>query len=73
MRRGNGRDSCELTSKQRTVLQMVAEGMSTKQVASRLALSPKTVEHYRTQLMQKLGLRDIASLTRYAMRCGLVE
>ena len=61
-----------LTPKQRVVLQMVAEGLSTKQVAGRLSLSPKTVEHYRTQLMQKLGLRDVASLTRYAVRCGLV-
>jgi DNA-binding NarL/FixJ family response regulator len=62
-----------LTSRQRLVLQMVAEGLSTKQVAGRLSLAPKTVEHYRTQLMQKLGLRDVASLTRYAVRCGLVE
>lgn len=61
-----------LSPKQRTVLQMVAEGMSTKQVAGRLSLSPRTVEHYRIQLMQKLGLRDVASLTRYAVRCGLV-
>jgi len=62
-----------LSSRERTVLQMVAEGMSTKQVAGRLSISPKTVEHYRTQLMQKLGLRDVASLTRYAVRSGLVE
>lgn len=61
-----------LTARERTVLQMVAEGMSTKQVAGRLSISPKTVEHYRTALMQKLGLRDIASLTRYAVRSGLV-
>ena len=61
-----------LTSKQRVVLQMIAEGMSTKQVAGRLSLSPKTVEHYRTQVMQRLGLHDIASLTRYAVRCGIV-
>lgn len=57
----------------RTVLQMIAEGLSTKQVAARLSLSPKTVEHYRTKLMQKLGLKDVASLTRYALRCGLVD
>ena len=57
----------------RTVLQMIAEGRSTKQVAARLSLSPKTVEHYRTKLMQKLGLKDVASLTRYAVRCGLVD
>jgi DNA-binding NarL/FixJ family response regulator len=62
-----------LSARERTVLQMVAEGMSTKQVAGRLSISPKTVEHYRTALMQKLGLRDVASLTRYAVRSGLVE
>jgi DNA-binding NarL/FixJ family response regulator len=70
--RTHGKSPGDLTPKQRIVLKMVAEGMSTKQVAGQLSLSPKTVEHYRTQLMQKLGLRDIASLTRYAVRCGLV-
>ncbi len=62
-----------LTPKQRTVLQMVAEGKSTKEVAQRLALSPKTVEHYRNQIMQRLGVRDVASLTRYAVKAGLVD
>jgi DNA-binding NarL/FixJ family response regulator len=70
--RAPGRTHEELTPKQRVVLQMVAEGMSTKQVAGKLSLSPKTIEHYRMRLMQKLGLRDVASLTRYAVRCGLV-
>lgn len=71
--RGKERPAASLSPRQRLVLQMVAEGLSTKQVAGRLSLAPKTVEHYRTQLMQKLGLRDVASLTRYAVRCGLVE
>ena len=62
-----------LAPRLRTVLQMIAEGLSTKQVASRLSLSPKTVEHYRTKLMQKIGVKDVASLTRYALRCGLVD
>lgn len=62
-----------LSPKLRVVLQLVAQGLSTKQVADRLSLSAKTVEHYRTQLMQRLGLRDVASLTRYAVRAGLVE
>ncbi|MGH8047377.1 MAG: response regulator, partial [Chthoniobacterales bacterium] len=70
--RSDAKPHSDLTPKQRVVLQMVAEGLSTKQVAGRLSLSPKTVEHYRTQVMQKLGLRDVASLTRYAVRCGLV-
>ena len=62
-----------LAPRLRTVLQMIAEGLSTKQVATRLSLSPKTVEHYRTKLMQKIGVKDVASLTRYALRCGLVD
>jgi DNA-binding NarL/FixJ family response regulator len=71
--RGASREDSVLTPKQRIVLQMIAEGASTKQVATRLSLSPKTVEHYRTQVMQRLGLRDIASLTRYAVRSGLIS
>ncbi|MDD5199098.1 MAG: response regulator transcription factor [Terrimicrobiaceae bacterium] len=63
----------DLPPKLRTVLQLVAEGLSTKQVAGRLFIAPKTAENYRMQLMQKLGLHDIASLTRYAVRQGLVE
>ena len=62
-----------LAPRLRTVLQMIAEGLSTKQVATRLSLSPKTVEHHRTKLMQKIGVKDVASLTRYALRCGLVD
>ncbi len=47
--------------------------MSSKQAAERLSLSTKTVDHYRLKLMQKLALHDVASLTRYAVRCGLVQ
>jgi DNA-binding NarL/FixJ family response regulator len=71
--RGKVGAKSDLTPKQRTVLQLIAEGASTKQVAKRLSLSPKTVEHYRTQLMRRLGLRDVASLTRYAVRSGLIS
>jgi DNA-binding NarL/FixJ family response regulator len=63
----------DLPPQQRVVLQLVAEGHSTKQIASRMALSPKTVDNYRSRLMEKLGLRDVASLTMYAVREGLVE
>jgi len=61
-----------LTARERGVLQMVAEGLSSKQIADRLHIAPKTVEHYRAQLMEKLGLHDVASLTRHAVRMGLV-
>jgi len=62
-----------LTIKERMILQLVAEGLSSKETANQLSLSPKTVEHYRKHLMQKLGLHCVASLTMYAVRCGLVS
>lgn len=61
-----------LTARERAVLQMVAEGLSSKEVAARLALSTKTVEYHRGQLMQKLRVHEVAGLTRCAVRHGLV-
>ena len=63
----------ELTPRQRQVLLMVANGHSTKEIAHRLNLNVKTVETHRTQLMERLGIRDIAGLVRYAIRVGLIE
>lgn len=54
------------------VLKLVAEGYTTKQIAIKLELSPKTVETYRTQLMQALRINDVAGLVRYAVGKGLV-
>jgi len=62
----------KLTSRQREILQLVAEGNTTKEIAFLLKLSVKTVEAHRTQLMQRLGINDIPSLVRQAMRSGLV-
>lgn len=62
-----------LTPRQREVLQLVAEGASTKEIARRLGVSVKTVETYRAQLMDALDIRDVAGLTRYAIRKGLVS
>ncbi len=62
----------KLTDRERAVLQMIAEGMSNKEMASRFSIATKTVEHHRAQVMQKLGLHDVARLTRYAVRLGLV-
>ena len=62
-----------LTDRERAVLQMIAEGMSNKEMATRFSIAPKTVEHHRAQVMQKLGMHDVASLTRYAVREGLVN
>ncbi len=61
-----------LTGRERAVLQMIAEGMSNKEMASRFSIAPKTVEHHRAQVMHKLGMHDVATLTRYAVRLGLV-
>jgi DNA-binding NarL/FixJ family response regulator len=62
-----------LTSRQREILQLVAEGKSTKEVAQMLSLSVKTVETHRAQIMDRLGIRDLAGLVRYAIRTGLVS
>ncbi len=62
-----------LTPREREVLQLMAEGQSTKAIAARLAVSVKTVETYRQQVMEKLNLHSIAELTKYAIREGLTE
>jgi DNA-binding NarL/FixJ family response regulator len=62
-----------LTPRQREVLQLVAESHTTKDIAKRLEISTKTAEAYRGELMRALDIHDIASLTRYAIRAGLVS
>jgi DNA-binding NarL/FixJ family response regulator len=62
-----------LTPRQREVLQLIAEGYTTKEIAKALGISVKTAEAYRGELMKALDLHDIASLTRYAIRMGLVS
>jgi DNA-binding NarL/FixJ family response regulator len=62
-----------LTPRQREVLQLVAEGHTTKEIASKLHISVKTAEAYRGELMKALDIHDVASLTRYAIRTGLVS
>lgn len=62
-----------LTPRQREILQLIAEGNSTKQIASKLNISIKTVETHRTQLMDRLKIHDIPGLVRYAIRIGLVN
>lgn len=61
-----------LTARQREVLRLVARGRSTKEIAYDLNLSVKTVETHRAQIMERLGIRDVAGLVRYALRTGLV-
>jgi DNA-binding NarL/FixJ family response regulator len=62
----------QLTSRQREILQLIAEGKSTKEIAFLLNVSIKTVETHRLQLMDRLGIHDIPGLVRHAMRIGLV-
>ncbi len=61
-----------LTSRQREILQLIAEGNSTKMIAEKLFISVKTVETHRAQLMKKLGIYDIAGLVKYAIKIGLI-
>jgi len=61
-----------LTARQREVLQLVAEGMTVKEIASTLSLSPKTVEFHKTQIMAQLDLHTTAELTKYALVHGLL-
>lgn len=62
-----------LTQREHQVLQLIAEGRTTKECAEVLALSVKTVDSHRTRIMQKLDIHDTASLVRYAVRSGLIE
>lgn len=62
-----------LTAREREVFQLIAESYSTKEVAARLSISVKTADNHRTNLMRKLNLHNVASLTRYAMQIGLIK
>jgi DNA-binding NarL/FixJ family response regulator len=62
-----------LSAREREVLQMVAEGKSTKEIAFKLFVSTKTVETHRKQIMDKLNIRTVAELTKYAIREGLTS
>ncbi|HET7854000.1 MAG TPA: response regulator transcription factor [Candidatus Methylomirabilis sp.] len=62
-----------LTPREREVLQLIAEGKTTKDIAGLLGLSVKTVESHRARLMEKLDIRQTAGLVRYAIRRGLIQ
>ncbi|HET9698180.1 MAG TPA: response regulator transcription factor [Terriglobales bacterium] len=61
-----------LTARERQVIQLVAEGKTTKEIATVLGISTKTAESHRTNIMEKLNIHDIAGLVRYAIRHGIV-
>ena len=71
--RQHGGGAGRLTVRQREVLQLIGEGYSTRAIADRLGLSPKTVETHRAHLMKRLGVSDVAGLVRHAIRLGLVS
>jgi DNA-binding NarL/FixJ family response regulator len=78
LRRGGGASLDQssydrLTPRQREVLQLIAEGHSTKEIARKLDISVKTVEMHRAQLMTSLDIHDVAGLVRYAIRRGIVS
>ncbi|HEV2208365.1 MAG TPA: response regulator transcription factor [Verrucomicrobiae bacterium] len=62
-----------LTSREAEVLQLIAEGRANKQIAAELCISIKTVEKHRQQVMNKLGIHDVAGLTRHAIAKGIIE
>jgi two-component system response regulator NreC len=70
---GGKRRTEPITDREREVLKLVAEGLSTKEIATRLDISTRTVETHRANLMRKLGLHSVARLTQYAIREGLID
>lgn len=73
MRPLDGTTPQALTARQQDILRRIAQGQSTKEIAWQLDLSVKTVEAHRAQIMERLGIRDVPGLTRYAIRKGLVS
>jgi DNA-binding NarL/FixJ family response regulator len=69
----DGRTIDTLTSRQREILQLIAEGCTTKEIAEMLKVSVKTVESHRSRLMERINVHDVAGLVRYAIRVGLVS
>jgi DNA-binding NarL/FixJ family response regulator len=63
----------QLTSRQREILQLIGEGKNTKEIASNLEISVKTVEAHRLQVMERLRIHDVPGLVRFAIRTGLVS
>ncbi|MFO1497051.1 MAG: response regulator transcription factor [Verrucomicrobiota bacterium] len=68
---GDNREECALSEREVEVVRLFAEGRNTKEIAAQLGLSVKTIETHRVRIMEKLNLRSIAELTKYAIRRGL--
>ncbi len=70
---GPAEPEMQLTPRQQEVLRLLAEGLTSREIAERLGLSVKTVEHHRENIMERLGLRTRADLIRYALQKGLIS
>ena len=62
-----------LSSREREILQLVAEGKTSQQIAESLSISPKTVDTYRSRLMRKIGVEDVAGIVRFAIQYGVIS
>lgn len=67
------RIACDLPKRQREVLRLIAEGYTSKAIGITLDSSPKTIEYHRAELMKRIGLGDVAHMTKLALRLGLTE
>jgi RNA polymerase sigma factor (sigma-70 family) len=63
----------QLSSREREILQLVAEGKTSQEIAERLSISPKTVDTYRSRLMRKIGVEDVAGLVKFAIQNGVIS
>ena len=71
--RGDRLPDSVLTARETEIVKLIAEGCSSKEIARLLVISTKTVDRHRTNILQKLEMRDRTELTRYAIRTGLIE
>lgn len=62
-----------LSSREQEILRLVAEGKTSREIAERLSISPKTVDTYRSRLMRKIGVENLAALVKFAIRHGLIS
>ncbi len=72
-RQGEASPEDPLTPRELEVIKLIAEGNTSDEIATALVISRKTVDHHRSNILEKLGMRNVAELTRYAIRRGLVE
>lgn len=72
-RQGEAAPEDPLTPRELEVIKLIAEGNTSEEIATALVISRKTVDHHRSNILEKLGMRNVAELTRYAIRRGLVE